>query len=101
VELVNVRDWDKPATMWEAAKTRLIPDRDEPAVSSKVPVSEARLYPPLAEPPDQEQAIQLKILRGRVMEYWVDGVLKHSLYNEVLISLGKREIDKHDSCLFS
>jgi hypothetical protein len=39
VELVNVRDWDKPATMWEATKTRLIPDRDEPAVSSKVPVA--------------------------------------------------------------
>jgi DNA polymerase III delta prime subunit len=28
------------------------------------------------------------------MEYWVDGVLKHSLYNEVLISLGKRQIGK-------
>jgi hypothetical protein len=28
------------------------------------------------------------------MEYWVDGFLKHSLYNEVLISLGKRQIDK-------
>jgi hypothetical protein len=28
------------------------------------------------------------------MEYWVDGVLKHSLYSEVLISLGKRQIDK-------
>ena len=26
------------------------------------------------------------------MEYWVDGVLNHSLYNEVLISLGKWEI---------
>ena len=40
------------------------------------------------------QAAQLKILRRRVKEYWVDGVLKHSLYNEVLISLGKRQIDK-------
>ena len=49
---------------------------------------------PLAQAPDQEQAIQLEILRRRVMEYWVDGVLKHSLYNEVLISLGKREVDK-------
>jgi hypothetical protein len=28
------------------------------------------------------------------MEYWVDGVLKHSLHNEVLISLRTREIDK-------
>ena len=26
------------------------------------------------------------------MDYWVDGVLKHSLYSEVLISLGKREM---------
>ena len=28
------------------------------------------------------------------MEYWVDGVLRHSLHNEVLISLGKKPIDK-------
>ncbi len=56
--------------------------------------SKARLYPPLAEAPDQEQTSQLEILRDRVMEYWVDGVLKHSLYNEVLISLGKRQMDK-------
>jgi len=28
------------------------------------------------------------------VEYWIDGVLKHSLYNEVLISLGKRKVDK-------
>jgi hypothetical protein len=28
------------------------------------------------------------------MEYWVDGVLKHSLHNEVLISLGTRHDDK-------
>jgi hypothetical protein len=53
-----------------------------------------RYWPPLAQAPDQEQAIQLNILRKRVSEDWVDGVLKHSLYNEVLISLDKREIDK-------
>ena len=55
-------------------------------------ISEARLYPPLAEPPGQAQATQLEILRRRVMEYWVDGVLKHSLHTEALISLGKRQI---------
>jgi type IV secretory pathway ATPase VirB11/archaellum biosynthesis ATPase len=55
-------------------------------------VSGARLYPPLCEPPDKEQASQLEILRRRVMEYWVDGVLKHSLHSEVLISLGKRQM---------
>jgi predicted NACHT family NTPase len=27
------------------------------------------------------------------MEYWVEGVLKHSLHHEVLISLGKRPMD--------
>ena len=57
-------------------------------------IANARLYPPLAEAPDREQAIQLEILRRRVMEYWVDGVLGHSLYNEALISLGKQKIDK-------
>jgi energy-coupling factor transporter ATP-binding protein EcfA2 len=82
---------EKPATMGEATKCRLVPGRDEYAASDKV-ISEARLNPPLAELPGKEQASQLNILRGRVMEYWVDGVLKHSLYSEVLISLDKREI---------
>ena len=44
--------------------------------------------------PIKSKRRQLEILRRRVMEYWVDGVLKHSLYNEVLISLGKRQIDE-------
>jgi TIR domain len=92
-ELSGIPSSEKPATMREAAKSHLLPSRDEHAMAHKA-VSEARLYPPLAEPPDQEQASQLEILRGRVMEYWVDGVLKHSLYSEVLISLGKRQIDK-------
>jgi hypothetical protein len=86
---------NNPAAPWEADVKKLLPRRDEPTVSFGDPeTSDARLYPPLAESPDQEHASQLKILRGRVMEYWVDGVLKHSLYNEVLISLGKREIGK-------
>ena len=50
-------------------------------------IPETRRYPPLAEPPDPDNATQLNILRKRVSEYWVDGLLEHSLYNEVLISL--------------
>jgi hypothetical protein len=47
--------------------------------------------------PSQKSSIrpsQLEILRRRVMEYWVDGVLQHSLYNEVLISIGKRRVEE-------
>jgi NACHT domain len=85
--------------MQDAAKCHLLPSRDDHAAAHKVrfgdpEISEARLYPPLAEPPDQEQATQLESLRRKVMEYWVDGVLKHSLHNEVLISLGKRQVDE-------
>jgi hypothetical protein len=68
----------------------VIPREDNTTPRTKF--SESRYYPPLAQAPDQEQAIQLNILRQRVMEYWVDGVLEHSVYNEVLISLGKREV---------
>jgi eukaryotic-like serine/threonine-protein kinase len=57
-------------------------------------ISEARLYPAIAVPPDGEQRSQLLILLDRVKETWVDGVLRNSLYNEVLISLGKRPIDE-------
>ncbi len=55
-------------------------------------ISEARLYPAIAIPPDQEQRAQLEILRDRVQEYWIDGILKQSLHHEVLISLGKHAI---------
>jgi hypothetical protein len=74
-------------------RPRLIAGRGEQAQSDNV-ISEARLYPPLAGPPDFDNASQLNILQRRVMEYWVDGVLKHSLYSEVLISLEKRRDDK-------
>jgi eukaryotic-like serine/threonine-protein kinase len=76
-----------------AAREPLIPGKDELAVSMRTSF-ERRLYPPLAQPPDQNQIAQLEILRRRVNEYWIDGVLKHSLYNEVLISLGKRQADE-------
>lgn len=56
--------------------------------------AEGRLHLPIANPPDQKQQEQLAILRDRVEEYWVDGVLKQSLYHEVLILLGKRPMDE-------
>ncbi|MCA9469751.1 MAG: TIR domain-containing protein [Nitrospira sp.] len=61
---------------------------------NKLGVSTVRLYPAIAFPPDKEQRSQLRILLDRVKEYWVEGVLKHSLYNEVLISLGKKPMDE-------
>jgi hypothetical protein len=91
-ELSEVLVSDKPPTMQEAAP-RLIAGGDEEARSDIV-ISNTRLFPRLAEQPDTDDATQLNILRRRVMEYWVDGVLNHSLYNEVLISLAKREIGK-------
>jgi hypothetical protein len=57
-------------------------------------VTEARLYPSLSDPPNEEQRSQLIILLNRVKEFWVDGVLKQSLHHEVLISLGKRVMDE-------
>jgi hypothetical protein len=94
-DLSDVPNSEKPATMREAGKSHLLPSRDGHAGVYKEGFAypEARLYPPLAESPNQGQAAQLEILRRRVKEYWVDGVLEHSLYSEVLISLGKRQID--------
>jgi len=99
-ELSNVPDLEKPATMQEATKSRLLPaSKGDHAAVRKVEFgnrgsSKARLYPPLAKPPDQDQANQLQIFRDRVKEDWVEGVLRHSLYNEVLISLGKSQTDE-------
>jgi TIR domain/NACHT domain len=75
-----------------AARENLIPGKDELATSKRTSF-EPRHSPPLAHLSDQDQIGQLEILRRRVKEYWVDGVLKHSLHNEVLISLGKRKVD--------
>jgi hypothetical protein len=98
-ELSYVPDSEKPVTVPETAKGHLLPSREGRTAASEnrfgdLEIFQARLYPPLAEPPDREQATQLEILRRRVMEYWVEGVLRHSLHHEVLISLGKRPIDK-------
>lgn len=57
-------------------------------------ITQARLYPSLTYPPNDEQRAQLLILLNRVQEFWIDGVLKQSLHHEVLISLGKRAMDE-------
>ena len=98
-ELSRVPSSQKPAAQGELGNFNLLPSGNAEAktheprsVSPKA--SEARLYPPLGQTPEQDLAAQLEILRRRVKEFWVDGLLKHSLYNEVLISLGKRQIDE-------
>jgi hypothetical protein len=75
------------------------PQSTEPLVSglqdktgSSNPYPSERFYPPLNDAPPPDQAAQLNILRRRVNEYWIEGVLKHSLHNEVLLSLGKRQM---------
>jgi hypothetical protein len=70
------------------------PTAREPLVSGKEEKGGPRPYPSLLKSPDLEQATQLEILRRRVKEYWVDGVLRHSLFNEALISLGMRHTDQ-------
>jgi hypothetical protein len=87
-ELSHIPASEKPATMRDAVRGRILRPSGDDQIAKK------RLYPPLAQPPDPKQAAQLEILRGRVMEYWVEGVLKHSLHHEVLIALGKRSIDQ-------
>ena len=79
-----------------AAREPLIPGNDDMASSRRASFEsfEPRLRQPFARPPNQDQIVQLEILRRRVKEYWVDGVLKHSLHNEVLLSLGTRAADE-------
>jgi hypothetical protein len=82
-----------------APNRQLLPSRDDDACIAQSSFwrfarHKGEIPSALAQPPDQEQAEQLEILRRRVKEYWVDGVLKHSLYNELLISLGKRQADE-------
>jgi hypothetical protein len=57
-------------------------------------ISEARLYPAIPVPPDDEQRSELLVLLDRIKETWVDGALRNSLYTEALISLGKRPIEE-------
>jgi len=57
-------------------------------------ISTARLYPSIASSPDDEQRRQLLVLLNLVEQTWIDGLLKKSLYNDVLISLGKRSMDE-------
>jgi hypothetical protein len=57
-------------------------------------ISETRFYPAIAVPPEGEERSELLILLDRVNETWVEGVLRNSLHDEVLISLGKRAMDE-------
>jgi flagellar biosynthesis GTPase FlhF len=57
-------------------------------------ISEARLYPAIAVPPEGEQRSQPLILADRVKETWVDGALRNSIHNEALIALGKHPIEE-------
>jgi TIR domain-containing protein/NACHT domain-containing protein len=86
-ELSHVPDSEQPVTMLQTVKSRLPAGADEH-------ITKKRLYPPLGRPPNPEEAAQLGILRKRVMEYWVEGVLRRSLHNELLLSLDKRPFDK-------
>jgi hypothetical protein len=88
-ELSDIHSFDKPDIPNDQTELRLLPIRN---AAHAVRSDGSRFYPALAEAPSPEQAVQLEILRRRVMEYWVDGVLRHSLYNEVLISLDSREV---------
>lgn len=56
--------------------------------------AEGQLNAPISNQPDEVDRSKLGILRDRVEEYWVNGVLKQSLYHEVLILLGKRTMDE-------
>jgi DNA polymerase III delta prime subunit len=93
MELTDVPTSEKPTTIREVVNSRLVAGTGQQAVSSDT-IPKTRLYPPLAEPPDQEQRSQLEILRGRVEENWVYGVLSDSLKNQPPISLRKRKIDR-------
>jgi TIR domain len=90
-ELSDVQSLDKPDISNDQTELRLLPIRN---AAHAVRSDGSRFYPALAEAPSPKQAVQLEILRRRVNEYWVDGVLRHSLYNEVLISLGMRHANE-------
>jgi hypothetical protein len=90
-ELSDVHSLDKPDILNDQTELRLLPIRN---AAHAVRSAGSRFYPAPAEAPSPEQAVQLEILRRRVKEYWVDGVLKHSLHNELQISLGKRQADE-------
>jgi hypothetical protein len=83
----------EPSTLddWSLALKDLF---DESKLNLRPGISEVRPYPAVAKTPNKEQRSQLLVLVDRVNETWVEGVLKKSLYNEVLISLGKRPMDE-------
>lgn len=56
-------------------------------------IAEARLYPPLADPPNEKQRNSLLRLLNKVRAKWVDGILKQSLFQNILIPLNKQFTD--------
>jgi eukaryotic-like serine/threonine-protein kinase len=73
-----------------AAKAPLVSGQAELPISSAKSLA-SRLYLPLENLPDRDQTNQLEILRRRVKQDWVDGVLKQSLFKDALIYLGKTD----------
>jgi len=74
--------------------SRLFDDPQNDNIAALSKQIDLRTYHPLTETPPKEQLSQLLILRDRVKEFWIDGILKQSLHHEVLISLGKELKDK-------
>jgi predicted NACHT family NTPase len=68
-EFGNAPFLERPEIMQEVSRLSLFP-------STGAHDREANPFQSLADPPNQEQAAQLEILRGRVMEYWVDDFLR-------------------------
>lgn len=96
-ELSGVLSSEKPITMEVAAKSQSFTGgpgkKTGRARFGDWEASKARAYPPLAESPSLDQTSQLQILRDRVTEYWIKGVLRHSLYQDVLIPLEKENLN--------
>ena len=67
-ELSDALAADRPGTIRQTTSSQLILGRDKPRQEKVIP--ESRLYPPLDERPDPENATQLNILQKRVGEYW-------------------------------
>jgi hypothetical protein len=91
-EVFDAHSLDKPDIPNDQTELRLLPIGNP---AHAVRSDGSRFYPTIAEAPSPEQVVQLEILRRRVKEGWVEGVLRHSLYNEVLISLGKQQRDEY------
>jgi len=90
-QVPDLRALEGAASIRVAPKPPLIPVR-EANVAPDEAISPAKVHPPLPEPADQEQALQLENFRGTLLAGCVNDVLKHPLYQKVLLSSGKRQI---------